>query len=110
MKCPSNRTVTSNGPLMSVCMCVWGPDQLYDLIKLNNVFYLYECVCVCGLFRYLTQLPPLPPTHTREGIVKIKGGGDIPAGVLTLFSIFSPTLSKDSPVFSPFSLFSLYEG
>ena len=68
------------------------------------------CVRVCGLFRYLTQLPPLPPTHTREGIVKIKGGGDIPAGVLTLFSIFSPTLSKDGPVFSPFSLFSLYEG
>ena len=106
MKCPSNGTVTSNGPLMSVCMCVWGPDQLYDLIKLNNVFYLCECVCVWGLFRYLTQLPPLPPPpHTREGIVKIKGGGDIPAGVLTLFSIFSPTLSKDGPVFSPFSLF-----
>ena len=41
--------------------------------------------------------------------MKIKGGGDIPAGVLALFSIFSPTLSKDGPVFSPYSLFSPYE-
>ena len=47
VKCPSNRTVTSNGSSMSMCMCVWGPDQLYDLIKLNNVFYLSESVCVC---------------------------------------------------------------
>ena len=23
-----------------VCMCVWGPDQLYDLFKPNNVFYM----------------------------------------------------------------------
>ena len=46
-------------------------------------------VCVWGLFRYLTQLPPLPPTHIREGIVIIKDGGDIPAGLLTLFSMLA---------------------
>ena len=37
--------------IMSVCMCVWGPDQLYDLIKLNNVFYL------CNLGQKETSIP-----------------------------------------------------
>ena len=33
-----------------------------------------------------------------------RGGGDIPAGKITMFSIFSSTLSKVGPVFSLFSL------
>ena len=110
VKCPSNRTVTSNGPLMSVCMCVWGPDQLYDLIKLNNVFYLCECVCVWGLFRYLTQLPLLPPhlhPHPR-GYCENKGWRGYSSGsAYTVFNIFTHGIKRWSGIFTIFSFFTL---
>ena len=111
VKCPSNRTVTSNGPLMSVCMCVWGPDQLYDLIKLNNVFYLYECewVCVCGLFRYLTQLPPPPPHPHPRGFRENKGWRGYSSGsAYTVFNIFTHVIKIWSGIFTIFSLFTLW--
>ena len=58
------------------------------------------------LFRYLTP----PPQSEKKGVCLGGGGGHIPAGMITLFSIFSSTLSKVGPVFSPFSLFSLNIG
>ena len=79
-------------------MCVWGPAQLYDLIKLNNVFYLCEFACVWGLFRYLTQLPPSPPLHTREVIVNIKGGGGYSSG--SVYTVFSSTSLGPITVYS----------
>ena len=66
--------------------------------RLESSIKSYECFMFLLNFRLKISAPP-PPNHTREGIVKIKGGGGIPAGVFTLFSVFSP-----------FSLFSLYEG
>ena len=66
--------------------------------RLESSIKSYECFMFLLNFRLKISAPP-PHNHTREGIVKIKGGGGIPAGVFTLFSVFSP-----------FSLFSLYEG
>ena len=57
-----------------------------------------------NMFRYLT-----PPPRVKKRVC-VWEGGHIPAGMITLFSIFSSTLSKVGPVFSPFSLFSLNIG
>ena len=110
MKCPSNGIVTSNGPWMSVCMCVWGPDQLYNLIKLNNVFYLCECVCVWELLRYLTQLPPLSRPHPHpRGYCENKGWrGNSSGSAYNVFNIFTHVIKRWSGIFTIFSFFTLW--
>ena len=108
VKSPSNLTVTSDGPSMGVYMCVWGPDQPYDLIKLNNLLHMCECACVWGLFRYLTQLP-LPLHPHPKGYCENKGWKGYSSGCgCTVFNILTHCIKRWSGIFIIFSFFTLW--
>ena len=92
-----------------VCVCVFGA-QTNSTTWLNSIMcFICVSVCVWGLFRYLTQLPPPPPHPDSRGYCENKGWRGYSSGsAYTVFNIFTHVIKRWSGIFTIFSFFTLW--